>query len=304
MTRKSPHPLRAAALVVVAMAAVALAPGRATAAYGWPVKPFHRQHPVRAYFGDPRGFRVDAPHALHFGIDVSAPNGTTVYAVASGVISRHPNHPEAILLTSGNVVFEYWHLVPSRTSGYATAYRTVLGTIESPWAHVHLAERTGPTFVNPLRAGALVPYRDPTRPTIRGVGVDSGRVVVDAFDTTPLLVAPPWSRKPVSPALVEWRVGPGPWHVAADFRGALPSSYEAVYGRSTRPNLASVTGRYRFLLGPVSTFGSVRVLQVRVEDTRGNAAVASFSRSSGPASVSRPGNSSRPNVWKRLGVEA
>ncbi len=27
--------------------------GRAPA-YGWPVKPFHRQHPVRGYFGDPR----------------------------------------------------------------------------------------------------------------------------------------------------------------------------------------------------------------------------------------------------------
>ena len=29
-------------------------PSRQAPAYGWPLKPFHRQHPVRGYFGDPR----------------------------------------------------------------------------------------------------------------------------------------------------------------------------------------------------------------------------------------------------------
>ena len=54
------------------------------APYPWPVKPFNRQHPVRAYFNDPR--ILDASHAFHFGIDVSAPNGTAVYAVAPGTV--------------------------------------------------------------------------------------------------------------------------------------------------------------------------------------------------------------------------
>ena len=51
-------------------------------AYGWPVKPFHRQHPVRAFFGDPRiGGRS---HSFHFGVDVSCPDGTPVYSTYLG----------------------------------------------------------------------------------------------------------------------------------------------------------------------------------------------------------------------------
>jgi hypothetical protein len=42
-------------LIVVAAGAFAsvAAPGTA-AAYGWPIKPFDQQHPVRGFFGDPR----------------------------------------------------------------------------------------------------------------------------------------------------------------------------------------------------------------------------------------------------------
>ena len=53
-----------------------------SAPYPWPVKPFNRQHPVRGFFNDPR--IQDASHAFHFGIDVSAPDGTAVYAVTPG----------------------------------------------------------------------------------------------------------------------------------------------------------------------------------------------------------------------------
>src|SRR4051794_10524391 len=280
MTTSALHPFRAAAFAAVAIAAVALlAPGRAAAAYGWPVKPFDAQHPIRAYFGDPRIGHGE--HALHFGIDVVAKNGTPVYAVTSGTISQDPRHPEAILVTSGSVVYEYWHVVAARTSGYATAFRTVLGTVEAPWAHVHFAERHNSTYVNPLRRGALRPYRDTTLPTIRSIGVDHGRVVVDAYDTTPLRVFPAWwAGKPVSPALVEWRVGGGTGRGAGDCRNVLGSSYAAVYGETTRQNLASVTGRYRFVLGSGSGFSGAHAIQVRVADTAGNAAVASFSRAS------------------------
>jgi hypothetical protein len=303
MTTNRPHPLRAAALAAVATAAVALAaPGRATAAYGWPVKPFHVQHPVRGYFGDPRGSRPDLPHSLHFGIDVSAANGTPVYAVVSGSISRHPLHPDAILVTSGSLVLEYWHIVPARTSGWATAYRTILGTVEKPWAHVHLAERTGSTFVNPLRPGGTAPYRDPTRPTIEGVGVDDGRLVVDAYDTTPLAVPAPWSGKPVSPALVEWRTAPGRWQVAADFRTVLPPSYGAIYSRRARQNLVAFEGRYLFALGAASSFAGTTELQVRAADTAGNAAVATFRRGCAPGPASH-GACARPS-WRRVETEA
>src|ERR1043165_2570356 len=53
--------------------------------YGWPVKPFDRQHPVRANLDDPRNGHGDAK-SFHFGVDISAPNGSPVYAVAPGKV--------------------------------------------------------------------------------------------------------------------------------------------------------------------------------------------------------------------------
>src|SRR5262245_25820867 len=55
-------------------------------AYGWPIKPFRAQHPVRGFFGDPR---IDVKpwgiqRQFHFGIDISAPNGTPVFATMTG----------------------------------------------------------------------------------------------------------------------------------------------------------------------------------------------------------------------------
>src|SRR5438132_706419 len=69
----------------------------ARSSYNWPVKPFDRQHPVRGGFGDPRSvFRgIPTRHGLmtsqcacsyHQGIDISAPDGTAVYPVRSGVV--------------------------------------------------------------------------------------------------------------------------------------------------------------------------------------------------------------------------
>src|SRR4051794_33863412 len=55
------------------------------AAYGWPLKPFDRQHPVRAFLNDPRIGRHGS-QAFHFGIDISAIDGTPVYAVSGGIL--------------------------------------------------------------------------------------------------------------------------------------------------------------------------------------------------------------------------
>ena len=41
---------------------------------GWPLKPFDRAHPVRGMFNDPR--IAGSSRSFHFGIDISAPNGT------------------------------------------------------------------------------------------------------------------------------------------------------------------------------------------------------------------------------------
>ena len=290
-------------IAAVATALVALAaPAPALASYGWPVEPFHQQHPVRGYFGDPR--IAGESHSIHFGIDVSAPNGTAVYATLDGVARPHPLHPNdtVIVYGAGSVAFEYWHIVPCIRSGErVTAYRTVIGHIAKPWAHVHFTEQRGSTIVNPLRPGALTPYRDTTKPTIGQITFERGGtpvgdrvsgsldVVVQAWDTTPLPVPAPWANKPVAPAFVEWRlVGrrglqSSSWRTAVDFRDALPaapfSSIYAPWTRQNRPWNRGGSGRYRFYLAHgfdtrTLADGSYSVV-VEVRDTAGNTRTAS-----------------------------
>jgi hypothetical protein len=287
----------AAAVTALGLAGTALA---GTGTYGWPVKPFNVQHPVRGFFGDPRIAGHDEAHGtLHFGIDIVAPNGTAVYATLDGVASIHPLHRDTVIVSgAGGVAHEYWHVVPAIRPGQrVVAYRTIVGHVEKPWAHVHFSERIGSRYLNPLRPGALTPYRDTTRPTVHlfsferdGAAVGralSGRVdvVVEAWDDVPVAVAAPWNDKPVLPALVEWRIlargtasVSATWHVADDFRTSLPTvPFSSVYAQGTRqnhPRPGSGTGRYRLLLArgwdthtlPNGTYH----LEVAVSDTRGN----------------------------------
>jgi hypothetical protein len=231
---------------------------QAPCAYGWPVKPFGRQHPVRGLFGDPRIGRADdgsVSRQFHFGIDISAPNGTPVYATRSGTVSLP--HPGVVAILSGSSEFSYWHVIPTVRSGmHAVAYRTVIGRIEKPWAHVHFSERVDGIYLNPLRPGALGPYADGTRPTVEAIRFardGSGRLdlVAEVFDDTPLPVARPWTGKPVMPAIVRWRLlGPevaaSGWSTAIDLRQTIPdaSSFFAFYADGTRQDHASVQGLY------------------------------------------------------------
>jgi hypothetical protein len=281
------HTARLTLILAAATATLAANTAPAAASYGWPVRPFHRQHPIRGYFGDPRVFpdgHGSSKRLLHFGVDVAARNGTPVYATISGTASIDPRHPDVVRVQSGAVTFEYWHVVPAIRSGRAIAYRTVVGHVEKPWAHVHFAERIGYTYLNPLRPGAMEPYRDDTRPTIRALRLSERRhrldVEVDAYDTTPELVPAPWSDLPVTPALVEWRIHrpgrPGDWHVAADFRTALPTTaFAGIYDAATRQNHVRRPGTYRFVLAHGEALARGRyVVEVRVADTAGNAATA------------------------------
>jgi hypothetical protein len=174
--------------------------------------------------------------------------------------------------------------VPAVRSGSAVAYTTVVGHVEKPWAHVHFAERVGATYVNPLRPGALQPYRDRSRPSIRALHVSRTHgaisVTLEAYDRTPLRVPAPWSELPVAPALVEWRVRhagePERWHVAADFRTTLPTvTYGGIYDAATRQNHVREPGTYRFTLVHGESLSRGRYLiEARVADTAGNASTA------------------------------
>ena len=277
----------------------------ASVRYGWPVAPFFRQHPIRGAFGDPR--ILGASHSFHFGVDVSCPNGTPVYATQSGTAHRHPLHRDVVIvLAPQGRALEYWHVRPLVANGArVVAYRTVIGTVEAPWEHVHLAERLAGAYVNPLRPGALTPYVDRTRPSVRSLAVESagrvlrgrqasGRVdlVVEAYDATPLPIGGPWGGKPVTPSLLEWRLvrpvgarttqGASAWQAAFDVRRTYPANelWSQVYARWTRQNKKHRVGRYRFALvhglDTTALANGRWTVQVRASDVRGNATTAAF----------------------------
>jgi hypothetical protein len=303
MSNATLHPVRGALrrmlVGLCALGLVGLAAPATASAYGWPVKPFHVQHPVRGAFGDPRiGDGPGGGQSFHFGIDICAANGTPVYATVSGRVSIHPLHRDTVVVTSGGRELSYWHVVPSVSAGsYVRAYATVIGHVEAPWAHVHLSEARGGVYVNPLRRGALAPYADHTKPIVEAVGFERagrgiGRVlrgptdlVAQVADPHALRVPDRWRGKPVVPALVRWRVArvgrrASAWHTAADFRYALPTcAFSAVYAVWTRQNKPWRRGRYRVLLAPswnAPGAGTYR-LDVLVADTRGNSTVSAVS---------------------------
>jgi hypothetical protein len=232
--------------------------------YSWPLQPFDRAHPVRGYFNDPR--ISGASKAFHFGIDISAANGTPVYAVASGKV--HLENARAVSVDAGDVEFGYWHVVPAVRHLERVARHQLLGHVEAPWLHLHFAERRGGVYRNPLRPDALTPWSDTTRPRVTAIRfVRDGHelpaaavagpvdVIAEAHDGPPLPVPTPWHALPVTPARLRWRVVRGGavvrrWHTPVDFTKALlpKERFHAIYAPGTRQNRAGNAGRYCFYL--------------------------------------------------------
>src|SRR3954453_22682763 len=98
-----------AAAIVAGLLFAVDAPARAS--YGWPDKPFHVQHAIRGSFGDPRiAGNDEAGGTFHFGVDISAPNGTPVYATLDGIATIMTTHRDTVTVSAGGgVVHEYWH---------------------------------------------------------------------------------------------------------------------------------------------------------------------------------------------------
>lgn len=232
--------------------------------YSWPLQPFDRAHPVRAYFNDPR---ISGPsRAFHFGIDISAPNGTAVYAVEAGKV--HLEDPRAISVAAGEVAFGYWHVVPVVHHHQQVGKHELLGHVDAPWLHVHFAERRDGSYRNPLREGALAPWHDGTRPKVTRIafsrdghelapGAVSGAVdvIAEAHDDPPIAVPPPWNDLPVTSAKLRWRVTHATgvarsWHTPVDFtKSLLPrTAFARVYAPGTRQNHAGKPGLYRLYL--------------------------------------------------------
>jgi murein DD-endopeptidase MepM/ murein hydrolase activator NlpD len=271
------------ALAVLATTAVAAALAPAPGlAYGWPVRPFDRQHPVRGSLGDPRtiffgppsaaGLAGDGRFGFHMGVDISARDGTAVHPVESGVVTvvdRRKGH-ELVRVASGAAAFEYWHITATvRVGQKVSAGRTRLGRILRGAGHVHLTELDGGRIVNPLGRGHLAPYRDTTRPSVDEIAFRAGdgsalmpsflrgvvEIVAEAHDTPAVPVPGLWHGMPVTPALVAWRIEQWngkvvlPETIAYDVRGTTPpdGDFWRTYARGTYQNMSVFGSHYSWL---------------------------------------------------------
>jgi hypothetical protein len=145
---------------------------------GWPVRPFHKAHLLRAGLNELR------PANMHFGVDILARDGTPVYAVQGGRAQVLASTGPDARVRVGS--FEYWHIRPAVRDGQAVRpYADVVGRILRGAGHVHLSELSGNRYINPLRPGGrvLAPWRDSARPVLgRPRFLRGGRVLIHAFD--------------------------------------------------------------------------------------------------------------------------
>jgi len=268
-------------------------------AYGWPVKPFNRQHPVRANLNDPRNGHGDAK-SFHFGIDITDPVGAAVYAVEGGKVFLTRGRM-AVAVVGSTSTFGYWHVKPAVRNHQIVRLHQLLGHVidEGGGAHVHFAERNrgNGLYLNPLRPGGIGPYVDRTPPRVatveflqHGREVDAkaltGRVdvVAEISDTAPMLVPAPWSRLPVTPVRIRWSLSYGARSIvlpqtAVDFSRQLPRErYDWTYAPGTFQNRQGDPGHYRFYLAHGFRASQLPTgvgrLRIEASDTRGHRVVA------------------------------
>jgi Peptidase family M23 len=281
-------------LALLAASVVGLGSPVLARAYNWPLKPFDRPHPIRGGFGDPR-WHIDGAGelaAFHFGIDIAAPDGTPVYAVAPGRVFRHQ---DAVTVSVDGRAFGYWHIDPLVTSGEEVHVHQLLGRVRAGQGHLHFAEAYLGRYLNPLRRGALAPFRDRTRPVVASVRIVSKPdvsapgfalpgmvgIVADIYDLPPLLPPVPWRTARLTPARVRWRLRRGPevvlpWRTAVDFRVRLLPNFlfDSVYAPGTFQNKPGREGTYLFWLDDYLDTAALAqgtyTVDVRASDTRGN----------------------------------
>jgi hypothetical protein len=298
--------IASASFVLEATAHAGSAGTGCTGSYGWPVKPFDRAHPVRGGFGDPRTvFRAprsgetllegDGAFSFHQGLDISAPDGSPVYAVSSGTVVRARGGRVTVECGNGRT-FQYWHIEPAARIGQHTvAGKTLLGFVQPKREHVHLTHLESGQAVNPLTPARLTPYNDTTVPQVRAISVKrKGRFAsfaAEAIDMPSVPVPGRWHGFPVSPALVSWRIEDArgriviPTRLARDVRRTVPKNnrFWDTFARGTHQNWPvfdgrkerGMTGRYLFKLSPRPfDTGTLRdgayVLVVAALDTAGN----------------------------------
>jgi hypothetical protein len=223
-----------------------------------------------------------------------------VYSVAPGYVHSYPANVTVQRPRTGRE-FGYWHIRPVVHTGQHVRAHQLLGYVLPGWGHVHFAESIHGAYRNPLRRGALSPYKDRSAPTVGSIGfvtadrapVAAGAVrgVVDVeaevHDAPPIAPRGTWRVATLTPAFIWWKLFRGPaaltdWNLVADFHLALmpESLYNWLYAPGTYQNKANRPGNYLFWLAhgfDTTTLpdGTYRIT-VRAEDTRGNIGTTSL----------------------------
>jgi hypothetical protein len=168
---------------------------------GWPLKPFHQQHAVRAGIDELR------PANFHVAVDIEANNFQPVYAIQSGYASVAQSGYLDTKVTVGD--YTYWHVTPTVSTGqYVVAYKTEVGAVEHGFGHIAFSEGGDNSYLNPLRPGGpLRPYTD-TEPPVIGVPkiFSDGRVIDHAFDPQSFIHKESYLTPVLAPAALAWRL--------------------------------------------------------------------------------------------------
>ena len=278
MLRSGRAVVRVVAFVAAGVAALS-APAFARA-YGWPVKPFDRQHAIRGAFDDPR-----LGGSFHFGVDIPVHDHTAVYAVAAGTVFRYS---DAIAVRQrGGREFSYWHVRATVPEHAYVRAGDRIGYVRFGFGHVHFAEFNGKTYVNPLRPGALAPFSDTTVPVVGPLDVleQTGmfQATVEAYDPPPIAPPPPWQSAVWTPALIRWRLVQNgapvvPWTVAVDSGTYHPRSrFADVFAPGTHQNFPGKPGRFVFwLTHGLDLPDGHYAIEVQASDTRRNTGSATY----------------------------
>jgi hypothetical protein len=171
---------------------------------GWPLKPFHEQHALRAALNERRlsGF--------HVGIDIMTRASQAIYAIESGYAHTLHAGDSSARVRVGSYI--YWHVnLRVREGQYVHAYNTLLGYSFQWTRHLHLSEVAGSdtSYLNPLRPGGRVlePWSDYEPPVIGRPSIArDGSAVVDVFDPQSF-IPKIYNETPVlAPAAVAYRL--------------------------------------------------------------------------------------------------
>jgi hypothetical protein len=187
---------------------------------GWPIKPFHQQHAIRA------GINEIRPANFHVAVDIQAHNFQPVYTIQSGYATiRYPGTGD-VNVDVGD--FYYWHINPTVSDGqYVVAYKTVIGQVLYGFYHLALSEGNTSDYLNPLRpGGSLQPYTD-TEPPIIGIPriFADGRVIVGSFDPQSLVATGfPYETPVLAPSSLAWRLYNAHGHALTGLEWAMRGS--------------------------------------------------------------------------------